>query len=221
MRFAPGAERHRLAPDELRRVDDEHVGVVEVLVERVPRALKEERVAGCEHVLAGPVLALRCTARTTRSPLSVTIPGKTVSPMRPERGGMTTSATPERGVRSASASSSISYWSTSVWAWSLKSGGIARRAPMGEESFAEENDDRDRADEERHADERELEEAEPADPGVLGRLGDDHVDGVPVSASSEPACAAEGERHQELGRRPPEPHGHHDDDRAAARRPRR
>ena len=35
------------------------------------------------------------SATTTRSPLSVTIPGKTVSPMNADRGGITTSARPE------------------------------------------------------------------------------------------------------------------------------
>ena len=37
------AERHGLAADELGRVDDEHARVVEVLVERRPRALEQER----------------------------------------------------------------------------------------------------------------------------------------------------------------------------------
>ena len=40
--------------------------------------------------------SLRCTARTTRSPLGVTMPGKTVCPISAERGGITISARPER-----------------------------------------------------------------------------------------------------------------------------
>ncbi len=41
-------------------------------------------------------------ATITRSPLSVTIPGNTVSPTRPDRGRITTSATPYWLVTSAS-----------------------------------------------------------------------------------------------------------------------
>ena len=47
-----------------------------------------------------------------RSPLSVTMPGKTACPMRPERGGITTSARPERRLNRAS---------------SPRSGGLRRR----------------------------------------------------------------------------------------------
>ena len=75
---------------------------------------------------------LRCTASTTRSPLSVTMPGKTRSRRSSaERGGTTTSATPEPRVSSVPASSSSAYWSTSVRAWSLKSREIDARRPVG------------------------------------------------------------------------------------------
>ena len=47
----------------------------------------------------------RCTARTMRSPLSVTIPGNTASPTSPDRGGMTTSARPDARLKSVSATS--------------------------------------------------------------------------------------------------------------------
>ena len=47
-----GAERDGLAAHELRRVDDEHVRVVEVDVERVPRALQQQRVARPRAVVA-------------------------------------------------------------------------------------------------------------------------------------------------------------------------
>ena len=57
---------------------------------------------------------LRCTASTTRSPLSVTIPGNTVSPISAERGGTTTSARPDPRLTSASGSWSSAYWSTRV-----------------------------------------------------------------------------------------------------------
>ena len=44
----------------------------------------------------------RCTARMIRSPLSVTMPGKTAWPIRAERGEISTSASPERALNSAS-----------------------------------------------------------------------------------------------------------------------
>ena len=68
--------------------------VFEVLAERRPSALEEQGVAGRELRLAGAVSPPRWTLRTMRSPLSVTMPGNTSSPMASERGGMTTSATP-------------------------------------------------------------------------------------------------------------------------------
>ena len=68
-----------------------------MVLERSPGALEEQRVADGELRLAGKSSPLRCTASTTRSPLSVTIPGNTVSPISAERGGTTTSAMPDRG----------------------------------------------------------------------------------------------------------------------------
>ena len=51
-------ERDRLPADERRLVDDEHVRIVEVVLERAPGALQEQRVADRELRLAGQVLAL-------------------------------------------------------------------------------------------------------------------------------------------------------------------
>ena len=80
----------------------------------------------------GPMSSpLRCTARITRSPLSVTMPGDTVSPTALERGGITTSATPYLRVKSASAVWSSSYCSTSVRACPLKSRGSVRALRCG------------------------------------------------------------------------------------------
>ena len=50
----PRAHGHRLAAHQLRRVDDEHVRVGEVLVEGLPGALQQQRVAGGEPVSFGP-----------------------------------------------------------------------------------------------------------------------------------------------------------------------
>ena len=66
-------------------LDDQDIGIVEMNVERLPGALQQHGVAGLEHDRrpescprrrrrsASPA---RCTARTIRSPLSVTMPGK-------------------------------------------------------------------------------------------------------------------------------------------------
>ena len=56
----PGArsERHRLPAEDRRVIDDEHVGVGEMPVERDPRALQEQRVANGQLGLAGDLLAL-------------------------------------------------------------------------------------------------------------------------------------------------------------------
>ena len=47
----PRAHGHGLPADELRRVDDEDVGVIEVLVERLPGPLEQQRVARGQHGL--------------------------------------------------------------------------------------------------------------------------------------------------------------------------
>jgi hypothetical protein len=77
-----------------------------MLVERLPAALEEQGVARREGDLAwARPSPRRWTARMTRSPLGVIMPGKTVCPTRPERGGITTSARPEVRLNSASATS--------------------------------------------------------------------------------------------------------------------
>ena len=80
----------------------------------------------------------RWTVRTRSSPLSVVMPGNAVSPTSGERGGRTTSATPERRVKSAggtswraSTSRSTAYCALSVRACSERSGGSARGRRSG------------------------------------------------------------------------------------------
>ena len=86
--FGAGAERDRLTADDPRFVDDEHVGILEIDGEGVPRALQQHHVAGGEADLLGAeILPLRWTASTTRSPLSVTIPGNAGSRSAPSAGG--------------------------------------------------------------------------------------------------------------------------------------
>ena len=92
----PSGRAARPGGGRARRVDDEHVRVVEVLVERGPRALQQQRVADGEGRFAAQRPRRGAgSASTTRSPLSVTMPGKATSPIRSDRGGMTTSATPD------------------------------------------------------------------------------------------------------------------------------
>ena len=80
-----GARAHRdgLAADQLGRIDDQHVGVWPA-ARRAPA--RSPAAAACRPPPArsrcGPRSSpLRCTARMTRSPLGVTMPGNTASPI--------------------------------------------------------------------------------------------------------------------------------------------
>ena len=75
----------------------------------------------------------RRTERTTSSPLSVTMPGKTRRPISGDRGATTTSAMPASRVKSSSGTSRgcRPYCSTSVCAWWVKSGGSERARRSG------------------------------------------------------------------------------------------
>ena len=179
---------------------------------RSPQVPRSSSVSpNASSVSPGRSSPLRWTARTTRSPLSVTMPGKTVSPIRAERGGTTTSATPIVRLKSVSGSWSRSYCSTSVRASVPKSRVVDAGRAFGQQPLAEEDDDRNRAGEQGQADERELEEAEPPDARLVGELGDDHVDRRAGEREQRARVGAEGERQQQLGGRQPQPdrdHGH-------------
>ncbi len=117
------------------------------------------------------------------------IPGNTVSPISSERGGITTSATPERRVISVASGWSSSYCSISVRAWALKSGAIergwrsgSRRSPKsttiaitptvsGTPTSANSRNPK------------------PPTPASSAASETITLTGVPVSASSDPACA--------------------------------
>ncbi len=70
-------------------------------------------------------------ASMTRSPLSVIIPGKAFWPIKPDRGGITTSATPAVRVRSVPDAYLTPYCAVSVLAWSLKSREIVAASRFG------------------------------------------------------------------------------------------
>ena len=91
-----GRKRNGLSPHELWRIDYQHVRIVEMKIEGLPRAKEQYRVARFEdHFLGGDSTPPRCTAMMMRSPLSVIMPGKTDVPIIRERGGMIISARPE------------------------------------------------------------------------------------------------------------------------------
>ena len=92
---------------------------------------------------------------------------------------------------------------------------VARRrshGPVGEQTPAEQDDDRDRPHDEREAHEGELEEAESPHSCVVGGLGDDDVQGRPGQGQERARVRTEGEREQEPRGRLAEPHGHGRDD---------
>ena len=193
-----GAERHRLPANELGGVDDEDVGVVEVLAECIPRTLKENRVAGGEHVLTGPIFTSALDGEDDEIAAVGDHPGE--DGLTDQAGARRNHDLCDPGARSEERIGCV----IDLVLVDERAGMIAEvvrdrpTAPMGQESFAEEDDDRHRADEERDADERKLEEAEAADAGVLGRLRDDDVDGRAGEREQRTRMGAERERHQEL-----------------------
>src|SRR5262249_1864047 len=123
------AERHR-PPDEPGLVHDQHLRVVEVLLERAPGALEQQGVADRERRLARHVLPPALDGEHHEVAPLGTIPQNARSPTSSERGGMTISTRPERRV-SRTPSASSPYWSTSVRACSLKSREPARGLRVG------------------------------------------------------------------------------------------
>ena len=121
---------------------------------------------------------------------------------------MITSARPERRLTSVSGSSSTRVLVDERPGEVPEVARHRARLPLRQQPLPEEHHDRDRADQEGHADEGELEEPEPADAGVVGSLGDDHVDGGPGEREERARVRAEGERQQELGRRHADPDRH-------------
>ena len=90
------AERHGLAADDVGFVDDEHVGILEVDGEGVPRALQQHDVAGGEGDLPGAeVLALAMDGEHDEVAALGDHPRERRLPISPERGRTTTSATPD------------------------------------------------------------------------------------------------------------------------------
>ena len=116
-----------------------------------------------------------------------------------------------------SAASSISYWSTSVCAWSPKSCGIDRPLLWGRSRSPKRTTIATVPTRSGTPTSANSKKPNATDPGVLGRLRDDHVDRRAGEGEQRAGVGAERERHQELGRGPLEPHGHHDDDRQQRR----
>ena len=166
-----GAERDGLPAHELRRVDDEHVGVVEVARRARPRcpaaAACRPRPARSRRPRSSP---WRCTARTRgrRCRRDHAREHGVAGQLRARRDHDLGDAGAARHQRPRRASSA--YCAASVRAWSLKSGAI-ERGVRGRAAGARRTARRSRSrpDDERHADERELEEAEAADAGVRRR----------------------------------------------------
>ena len=219
---APRPERHDLAPDLVRLVDDEDVRAGHVLVERRPRSLEQQDVTdGEDQARRGPApRPCAGSARMTRSPLSVTMPGKTVSPTRPDRGGITTSATPDaRLIEGQLVVEPVLL--DERQGVPAEVGRDQLRRPGRQQALAEQHDDHDRPDDQRDADEGELEEPERRAAVGRRRLRDDHVDRRPGERQHRAGVGAEHQRHQQLRRRPAEADARSRRRPAAARRPRR
>ena len=175
------AERHRLPAHELGRVDDEHVGSSRFPSRARPRPLQQQRVADGEHALARPSSSpLRCTARTTRSPLSVTMPGNTA--LADQLGARRDHDLGDAGARVSSVVRGVvepvlldqrARVVAEVGARSTRGVRCGSSRSPNSTTIAIV------AEHERDADERELEEPEAPDARVGRGVGDDHVDRRP------------------------------------------
>ena len=152
----------------------------------------------------------RCTANTTRSPLSVTMPGKTRSPASADRGGITTSATPGPPVQQGLFRMVELVLRDQRPRVPAEVGSDRARRPRGQQPLPEQQDDRHRPEHQRHPDQREREEPEPVAPGH--RVGDDHVHGRPGQRQQRPGVRGERQRQHQLRGRAPRLHGQHDGD---------
>ena len=169
-------ERNRLPTDERRLVDDHHLGVIEVMLERTPRPLEQQGVADGEHGLTWHVLTL---------PLDRTYDEIAALGDHPRKHGLVDEGGArgydDLGKTRAAAHQRIGLVIESVL---LDEGAGERtkvlgdrpRLPLRQEPLAEEDDDQDRAEEKWNADVGELEEPESPHACIIGVLGDDDVD---------------------------------------------
>ena len=198
------ARAARPAGARLGRVDDEHVGVVEVLVERAPGALQQQRVAGRERRLAGPSSSpLRCTARTTRSPLSVTMPGKTrLADRAPSAAGSRPRRRPSCA-REQRAAVVVELVLVDQRARVVAEVARDRRAACAAAAAARRRARRSRSSRRRAARRRARTRSSRScpTPGVVRGLGDDHVHGRPGEREQRAGVRGERERQQQLRRR--------------------
>ena len=202
-RFAPAPSGHALAPDELGRVDDEHVGIgLEVLLERDPRAAQQQRVAGSQPRLVLERLAASLhrehdEVAAVREHARVDARADESRAWRDDHLGEPRLARDERvrvGLELVLARERPRM--------PAEVGRDRLAVAVRQQPLAEEDDDRDRADHERHADEREVEVPERLHPGVLRRGVHDHVDRRARQGEQRAGVGAEGERQQELRRGP-------------------
>jgi hypothetical protein len=174
-RFAPCPSGDRPASHEPGIVDDENRGVVEVVLERSPRALQEERVSDCEHGLAGQLLlsALHRDDDEVSALRDHSREGDVADERRAWRDdhlGKPGRAREEPVLRSHCV---LLDEGAGVLGEVLRD---RTGAAVREEPVAEEQDDCDRPGDERHTGEREREVAEAPDAGVVGVFRRDHVD---------------------------------------------
>ena len=135
----------------------------------------------------------RCTARMTRSPLSVTMPGNTVAPTNADRGGTSTSATP--GSASSRVGSAASVQQSGVVA-QQNAGLVAevarhrRRRAVGDDEALQQEHEQHRSDDDRQRRRRRSRRIRTDAPSPSSAYSEaSTLTGLPVRVSSEPACA--------------------------------
>ena len=188
-RLRPRAHRHRLAAHELGRVDDQHLRVLELLVERGPGAPQQQRVAPGQHGLADVLaLALHGQDHEVAARRHHAREDRVADELRTGRDhdlGDARAAREQVVVRERVLRRERARVVAEV-------GRERARVALRQQPVAERQRDQDHARDQRHADERELEEAEAA-----GGVGDDHVDRRPSQRQQRAGVRAEGEREQQ------------------------
>jgi hypothetical protein len=187
-RFGAGAEGNGLPADELRIADDQHGGVVEMVLERPPSTLQEERVPGRENGFPGEFLGSALGGEHDEVTAVGDHPRKreVADKRRPRRNdhlGKAGAARHEPVVRREGV---LLHQRARVAREIL---GDRARAPVREEPLAEEEHDGDRPRHDRQTREREGEVAEAPGPGIVVYSDAMTLTGEPVSASSDPARA--------------------------------
>ena len=192
----PGArsEGNSLPAEDRRVIDDEHVGVGEMPVERHPRALQEQRVANGQLGLAGDLLALALNRQQDEIAAlgRHSCERRLADQRRSRRNHHLGHAARFREKRAGCVLDSVLRGKRVGVV-----GEVARDrlgAAVRQQPLAEGDHDGDRPDDEGDANQGELHETDPLETGIDGRIGDDHVHGRSGQREQRSRMCGKGQR---------------------------